>query len=70
MGLLLRDHVAADRDDGGDDAVDPLGALVLGRFEVAGGLPGSVNIGRVMPYEPVDFDRSSFRPHFSRFSDA
>jgi hypothetical protein len=34
--LLLGEHGATDRHDGGDDAVDALGALVLGRLEIAG----------------------------------
>jgi hypothetical protein len=40
LGLLLGDHGAADGHDGGDDAVDALGGLVLGRLEVAGGILG------------------------------
>jgi hypothetical protein len=40
QGLLLRQHGAADGHDQGDDAVDALGALVLGGLEVAGGVLG------------------------------
>ena len=45
LGLLLGDHGAADRHDGGDDAIDALGALVLGRLEVAGGVLGDRDVG-------------------------
>ena len=37
LWLLLSDEGAADGHDEGDDAVDPLGGLVLGGLEVAGG---------------------------------
>jgi hypothetical protein len=36
--LHLCDHCTADGHDQGDDAVDALGALVLGGLEVAGGV--------------------------------
>ena len=45
LGLLLGDHSAADRHDQGDDAVDPLGGLVLGGLEVAGGILGDGDVG-------------------------
>jgi hypothetical protein len=43
--LLLSDHGATDGHDGGDDAVDALGGLVLGRFQVAGGILGHGDVG-------------------------
>jgi hypothetical protein len=45
LGLLLSDEGAADGHDGGDDAVDALGGLVLGRFQVAGGILGHGDVG-------------------------
>jgi hypothetical protein len=45
LGLLLSDHGAADGHDGGDDAVDALGGLVLGGLEVAGGILGDGDVG-------------------------
>ena len=40
LRLLLGDHGAADGHDEGDDAIDPLGGLVLGGLEIAGGVLG------------------------------
>jgi hypothetical protein len=37
LRLLLGDHGTADRHDGGDDAVDPLGRLVLGGLRLPAG---------------------------------
>jgi hypothetical protein len=37
-------HAAADRHDQRDDAVDPLGALVLGGLQVAGGVLGNRDV--------------------------
>ena len=45
LRLLLGEHGAADRHDQRDDAVDPLGALVLGRLEIAGGVLGDGDVG-------------------------
>jgi hypothetical protein len=45
LRLLLGDHGATDGHDEGDDAVDALVALVLGRLEVAGGVLGDGDIG-------------------------
>jgi hypothetical protein len=44
MALLLDEHGAADGHDRGDDAVDPLGRLILGGFEVAGGVLGDGDV--------------------------
>jgi hypothetical protein len=38
LRLLPGRHSAADGHDGGDDAIDALGGIVLGGLEVAGGI--------------------------------
>jgi hypothetical protein len=45
LRLVLGDQGAADGHDEGDDAVDPLGGLVLGRLELAGGIPRDGDVG-------------------------
>jgi hypothetical protein len=37
LGLILVDHGAADGHDRGDDAIDPLGALVLAGLRLPAG---------------------------------
>jgi hypothetical protein len=49
LGLLLGEHGAADGHDGGDDAIDALGALVLGRLEVAGRILSDGDIDGIDP---------------------
>jgi hypothetical protein len=45
LRLFLDDHGAADGHDQGDDAIDALDALVLGRLEVTGGVLGDGDVG-------------------------
>jgi hypothetical protein len=45
LRLLLGDQPPTDGHDQGDDAVDPLGGLVLGGLEVAGGILGDGDVG-------------------------
>ena len=60
LWLLLSDHGAADRHDRGDDAVDALGALVLGRLQVAGGVLGDGDaIGETNP-TPINSPGSAY----------
>jgi hypothetical protein len=42
---LVREYQSADGNAGGDDAVDPLGELVLGGFRVADGVLGDGDVG-------------------------
>jgi hypothetical protein len=46
-GSFLEDHGAADGHDEGDDAIDALGALVLGGLEVAGRVLGDGDVGAI-----------------------
>ena len=43
--LLLGGEGAADGHDGGDDAIDALGGLVLGGVQVAGDILGDGDVG-------------------------